>query len=93
MHICDHSIVTFGIIENSIGFSNTSYADSLETIEISFVDKFKSDICILQKGCDSKENNMKIKYANNYVRKSGMVDHTTCVYQFIYNETDKMTHR
>ena len=34
----------------------------------------------LQKGYDSKENNMKIKYANNFVHKLGMGDTTPCVY-------------
>ena len=54
LHICDHSIVTFGIREKCIGLSNTSHIDSLDMIRISVVDKFKSDICILQKGYDSK---------------------------------------
>ena len=30
-HICDYSIVTFGIIEKCIGFSNTSHVDSSES--------------------------------------------------------------
>ena len=29
---------------------------------------------------------MKIKYANEFVKKIGMGDPTTCVYQFIYDE-------
>ena len=32
---------------------------------------------------------MKILYANNFVYKLGMVDITTCGYQFIYDEKDK----
>ena len=32
---------------------------------------------------------MKIRYANNFVYKLGMVDPTTCVYQFIYDEKDE----
>ena len=55
LHIRDTSIVTFGIREKCIGFSNTSRVDILDIFRRSFVDKVKSDICILQKGCDSKE--------------------------------------
>ena len=86
MHICDHTIVEFGIRENCIGLSNTSHIDSLDIFRRSVVGKVKSDICILQKGYDSKENNMKVQYANNSVKKLEMVDPTTYVYQFIYNE-------
>ena len=32
---------------------------------------------------------MNIQYANNYVQKLGMVDPTTCVYQFMYDEKYK----
>ena len=38
-------------------------------LKISSVDKVKIDICILQKCYDSKENHMKIQYANNFVPK------------------------
>ena len=82
-------IFLFRIIEKCIGFSNTSHVDSLDRFRISVVDNVKSDICILQKGCYSKENNVKIQYANNSVQELGMVDPTTCVYQFIYDEKDK----
>ena len=40
------------------------------------------------KGYHSKENNIKIKYANKLVQKLGMGDTTACVYQFIYDEND-----
>ena len=36
---------------------------------------------------------MKVQYANNFVHKLGMGDPTTYVYQFIFDERDKMTHR
>ena len=52
LHVCDHSIVTFGIREKFIGFSKTSHVDSLYRFRRSVFDKVKSDICILQKGCD-----------------------------------------
>ena len=55
LQICDHSIVTFGIIEKSIGFLNTSHVDSLDRLRISIVDKVKPYICILQKVYHSKE--------------------------------------
>ena len=55
LHILDHSIVTFGIRENFIGLFNTSHVDSLDRFRRSVVDKVKSDICNLQKGCDSKD--------------------------------------
>ena len=48
-HICDHSIVTFGIREKCIGFSNTSHVDILDRFIRSVVDKVKSDIFLLQK--------------------------------------------
>ena len=34
----------------------------------------------------SKENNMKIQYENKFIQKLGMVDPTTFVYQFVYDE-------
>ena len=52
LHICDHSIFTFGIRQIYIGFSNTYNFDSLDRFRRSVVDKFKADICILQKGYD-----------------------------------------
>ena len=33
----------------------------------------------------SNENNMKVKYANEFVQPLVMVDTVTCVYQFIYD--------
>ena len=84
MHICDHSIVKILIIEKCIGFSNTSHVDSLDRSIRSVADKVKSDTCILQKSYDSKENNIKIKYANNSVNKLGMGDPTIFVNQFVY---------
>ena len=48
---------------------------------------------MLQKVYHSKENHIKIKYANKFVQKSGIVDTTTFFYQFIYDEKDsKYTH-
>ena len=86
LNICDHSIITFVIRENFKGFSDTSCVDSFDRFRRSIFDKAKPDICILQKGYDSKYNNMKIQYANNFVHKLGMGNPTTYVYQFIYNE-------
>ena len=88
MHVCDHSIFIFGIIEKCIGFSNTSHVDGLDRFGISVVDEIKSDIRILQKGCDSKENNLEIQYANNFIQKLGIGDPITCVYKIIYKEKD-----
>ena len=62
--ICDQSIATFGIREKYLGFSNTSHVESLCRFRRSVVDKVKSDICTLKQYYHSKENNMKIKYAN-----------------------------
>ena len=53
----------------------------------SVVDKVKIDVFIVF-FCHSKENNMKIQYANEFVQNLGMGDPTTCVYQFIYNENE-----
>ena len=47
LHICDHSIVKFGMREKIIGLSKNSRVDSLDRFRILVVDKFKSDICIL----------------------------------------------
>ena len=54
MHICDHSIVTFGIREKFIGLSNTSHVDSIDRFRRSVSDKVKPDICILQQSYDKK---------------------------------------
>ena len=67
MHICDNSVFTFRIRKQCIGLSNTYNVDSLNSFRGSVVDKFKSELCILQKGYDSKENNIRIQYANNSI--------------------------
>ena len=59
LNICDQSIVTFVIRKKFIGFSNTSHVDSLDRFIKSVVEKVKIDICILQKGYNSKENIVK----------------------------------
>ena len=45
-HICDHSIIIFGIREKCIGFSNNYHVDSLDSFRRSVVDKFKTDIYV-----------------------------------------------
>ena len=45
-HICYHSIITFGIILLCLGFSNTSYVDSLYRSRKSVVDKVKIDVFV-----------------------------------------------
>ena len=72
-----------------MGLSNTFHVDSLDRFRVSVVYKVKSDIFILQKGYDSKENNMKIQYVNIFIHKLGMGDPTKYVYQFIYDKKDK----
>ena len=54
LHICDHSIVTFGIIVKCVGFSNASCVDCLHRFRISVLDKVKRERFILQKGYHSK---------------------------------------
>ena len=44
LRICDKSIVTFGIREKCIKFSNISHVDSLYRFRISVVDKVNTDI-------------------------------------------------
>ena len=46
LHICDHSIVKFGIRGKCLGFSNTSHVDSLDRFRISVSDKVKTDVLI-----------------------------------------------
>ena len=55
LHICDHSIFTFFIRVLCLGFSNTSYVDSLGGFIKSVVDKVKIDVCIFEKDNNSKE--------------------------------------
>ena len=47
-------------------------------------------MCLKKQGDHSKENNMEIQYANEFVEQLGMGDPTTCVYQFIYDENDSV---
>ena len=42
----------------------------------------------LKKENNPNDNNMKIQYTNEFILKLGMVDTTTYVYQFIYDEND-----
>ena len=88
-HRCDQSIFKFGIRKKCIGFSKISHVDTLYKFRRSVVYIVKWDICILQKGCDSKGNNMKIQYAKKFVHKLGMGDPTTCVYHLIFYKKDK----
>ena len=46
LHICYHSIVTFGIRGLCLGFSNASHIDSLDRLRKSVVDKVKIYVCI-----------------------------------------------
>ena len=48
LHICNHSIFTFGIIGLCLGFSSTSNVDSLENFRRTVVDKVKTYICLLK---------------------------------------------
>ena len=43
-----------------------------------------------RKEYNSKGNNMKIEYANEFVQKLGFGDPTTCVYQLIYDEKENV---
>ena len=49
LHICDHSIVTFGIRGRCLGFSNTSRVDSLDRFRRTVVEKVKTYICLKKK--------------------------------------------
>ena len=46
LHICDHSIITFGIRGLCLGFSNTSHVHSLDRFRKIVVDKFKFGLII-----------------------------------------------
>ena len=48
LHIHDHSVVTFGIKEEFLGFSHTSNVESFGRFRIKVVDKVKIDICLLK---------------------------------------------
>ena len=45
-HICDHSIVTFGIRRLCLGFSNNSHVEILDRFRKSVVGKVKTEVCI-----------------------------------------------
>ena len=45
-------------------------------------------MCVLKKQNNSKEYNMKIKYANYFIINMGLGDPTTYVYQLIFDEND-----
>ena len=49
LHICDHSIITFGIRGLCLVFLNTSHVDNLDKFRKTVVDKVKLDISILNK--------------------------------------------
>ena len=82
---CDHSILAFGKRGLCLGFSNTSHVDILDMFRKSDIDKVKIDVFVVF-FCHSKDNNMKIQYANEFVQNLGMGYPTTCVYQFIYKK-------
>ena len=63
-HICDHSIVTFGIRELCLVFSNTSHIETLDRFRKPVVDKAKTDLC--KKMNSPNKNNSKIKYTNEF---------------------------
>ena len=64
LHICEHSIITFGIIEKISGLSNTSHVYSLDRFRRSVVDKVKTDTFIKKNQYHLKYNNIKIQYEN-----------------------------
>ena len=53
-HICDHSIVTFGIKGKCLDFSDTSHVEILDRFRRSVVDKVKTCICLLKQAYHSK---------------------------------------
>ena len=79
LHICYHSIFTFCIRRLCLGFSNTSHVDSLYRFRKPVVNWVKTYVCI-KKDNNSKENNIKIQYANEFIKKLGMGSTKTCVY-------------
>ena len=46
LHICDYSIIAFGIRVLCVGFSKTSYVRSLYRFRKLFVDKVKTEECV-----------------------------------------------
>ena len=64
LHICDNSIVEFGIKGLCLVFLNTSRVDSLDSFRKSVVDKLITELCIIFKEYHSKDNNMIIQYSN-----------------------------
>ena len=81
LHICNPSIITFGIMGFCLGFSNTTHVDSLDRFRKPVLDKVKTDVYIKK-----RNKNMRIKYTNEFVQGLGMGDTTACVYEFIYDE-------
>ena len=87
-HICDHSIVTFGIRGFCLGVLNTSDVDSLDRFRKPVVDKLKTDVCIKKKENYPKENNIKIEYEDELFKNQVMGGPKRYVYQFIGDEND-----
>ena len=87
LDIYNHPIVTFGIKGLCLGFSNTSYVDSLDMFRKSVVIRL-NQTCVFKKQNHSKEDSMKIKYAKYFILNMGLGDPTTCVYQFISDENE-----
>ena len=80
--------MTFGKRSIYLGSSNTNHFDSLDKVRKSVVDKVKTFVCCIKQENHSKENIMKIKYANEFVQNLGIVGTTAYAYQFIYDKSD-----
>ena len=88
LSIFDHSIITFGIRVLCLGFSKTSRAGSLDRFRKTSVDKVKFYISCCFLDNHSKEEHIKIKYANEFIQNMVLGDPTTCVYQLIFDGND-----
>ena len=92
LHICDHSIIPFGIKGFCLVFSNTSYDDSLYSFRTTVLYQVEFDLIIRFKN-HSNEENMKRKYANESINNMILENPTTSVYQFILIKMIVMTRK
>ena len=66
-----------------LGFSDNYNADSLDRFRKSMVDKVKLYMSILMRQKHPNKQKIKIKYANEFIVKNGLVDPSTGAYQFM----------
>ena len=83
-----NGLITFGVVEEIIGFANTLHVDMFDAMKKQYWTQILKNLHEVLKS--SKEIHprvlMRAKYARSFVSKLGYGTPTTCVYQFIHDE-------